>query len=292
MDDSATIATEPPILDVRAVSADYGSSGRRRRPASDPDHGFALRDISFTIPRGESVGLVGESGSGKTTLGNCIAGLLRVSSGEIRYNNRLVSSPEHKPRLPRVHGVQVVYQDPFSALNPRRSVGSILREILLVHKMCDRKQASERSKTLLRQVGLDSRVLKSRPRALSGGMCQRVAIARALAFEPELLIADEVVSALDASVQAQVLNLLADLRETMGLSLLFISHDLAVVNQLCGRVAVMHGGRIVEIGMTSEVLRSPKDQYTRELLRAIPQIISRDTTIPQKGILSRGSTLE
>jgi ABC-type glutathione transport system ATPase component len=201
--------------------------------------------------------------------------LLRLSSGEIHYSGTLVSSPQHKPRLPRVHGVQVVYQDPFSALNPRRSVGSILREILVVHKMCERRQAPERSRALLRQVGLDSRVLKARPRALSGGMCQRVALARALAFEPQLLIADEVVSALDASVQAQVLNLLADLREMMGLSLLFISHDLAVVNQLCGRVAVMHKGRIVEFGVASEVLRSPKAQYTRGLLSAIPQVIAR-----------------
>jgi peptide/nickel transport system ATP-binding protein len=301
-DAAATSAGEElqPLLEVRGVRASYYSDRRRRKRftervedgaatstvagatgtpsasagkgSASPSRAFELRDVSVIVPRGACVGLVGESGSGKTTLGNCVAGLLPVIAGEIRYNGAIVSSPVQKPKLPRVHGVQVVYQDPYSALNPRRSVGSILREILLVHKLCSRSEVRMRCEGLLAQVGLDPRVLASRPRALSGGMCQRVAIARALAFEPELLIADEVVSSLDASIQAQVLNLLTDLREAMGLSVLFISHDLAVVNQLCDTVAVMYRGRVVEVGRTESVLQAPRDDYTRRLLKAIPRI--------------------
>jgi ABC-type glutathione transport system ATPase component len=233
--------------------------------------------VSLSIRAGECLGLVGQSGSGKSTLGNCIAGLLPIETGEVRYRENVVASAGTIARLPRVRGVQVVYQDPYSALNPRRTVGSVLREILLVHRLTTRAGVHARCVELVEQVGLDAGVLSRRPRELSGGICQRVAITRALAFEPELLIADEVVSALDASIQAQVLNLLADLRDRTGVSMLFITHDLAVVNQLADRVVVLHEGRVVEEGETGSVLRAPQHSYTRSLLAAVPSLERRRT---------------
>ena len=174
--------------------------------------------------------------------------------------------------MPRVNGVQMVYQDPYSALNPKRAVGSTLREILTVHKLCPRPAVKDRAVELLESVGLSSDVLTRRPRSLSGGMCQRVAIARALAFQPTVLVADEVVSALDASVQAQVLNLIADTRENAGLSVVFVTHDLAVVNQVCDRVVVLHRGVIVESGTPEAILSNPSDPYTRSLIDAVPEL--------------------
>jgi peptide/nickel transport system ATP-binding protein len=233
---------------------------------------MAVRHVSLAVQPGESVGLVGESGSGKTTLGNCIVGLMPLAEGEIRYEGRQASIPRQRPAFPRVQGVQTVYQDPNSALNPRRSIGSLINEVLVVHRMVPRAQVAERCSELLNQVGLSSSIKARRPRELSGGMCQRVAIARALAFEPRILVADEIVSALDASVQAQVLNLLVELRARTGIAILLITHDLAVVNQACDRVAVMHDGEIVETGPTAGVLRRPQHSYTVSLLEAVPHI--------------------
>lgn len=233
---------------------------------------MAVQNVSMSIDRGSIAGLVGESGSGKTTLGHCVVGLMRVAAGEIHYGGALASSPQHRPSFPRVRGVQIVYQDPNSALNPRRTVGSLIREVLQVHRLVPRGQKADRCAELLEQVGLPGSVASRRARELSGGMCQRVAIARSLAFEPRLLVADEIVSALDASVQAQVLNLLADLRARTGVAILLITHDLAVVNQVCDQVLVMHRGRLVEAGSTQEVLRSPAHRYTESLLQAVPQI--------------------
>jgi ABC-type glutathione transport system ATPase component len=222
--------------------------------------------------------VVGQSGSGKTTLGNCLAGLLPVDAGTICYQDQVVAEAGRPMRIPRVDGVQMVYQDPYSTLNPRRSVGSVLREILTVHRLCARQERQERCEELVEQVGLDARVLRQRPAQLSGGMCQRIAIARALAFRPKLLIADEIVSALDASVQAQVLNLVADLRDSSDVAIVFITHDLSVVNQLCDRVLVMHRGRIVEQGPTRQVLTEPTHDYTAELIAAVPTV-----TNPESG---------
>jgi peptide/nickel transport system ATP-binding protein len=261
------------LLDVRNISASYGDRrGRFVRIWVTESPQPVLHDVAITIRRGECLGLVGQSGSGKTTLGNCIAGLVPLTSGEIRYRGDVVASAGRVAVLPRVRGVQVVYQDPYSALNPRRTVGSILREILLVHKLASRSTVRARCVELVEQVGLDAGVLSRRPRQLSGGIAQRVAITRALALEPELVIADEVVSALDASIQAQVLNLLADLRARTGISLLFITHDLAVVNQIADRVVVLHEGYVVEEGATDSVLRDPQHPYTRSLLAAVPSI--------------------
>jgi peptide/nickel transport system ATP-binding protein len=252
---------QPPLLELREVSAGYG------KPVQ-----LAVREVSLGIQPGESVGLVGESGSGKTTLGNCVVGLMRLTAGEIWYAGTLASSAGKRPAFPRARGVQTVYQDPNSALNPRRSVGSLINEVLLVHRMVPRSEVAGRCTDLLAQVGLSASIKSRRPRELSGGMCQRVAIARALAFEPRILVADEIVSALDASVQAQVLNLLVELRARTGIALLLITHDLAVVNQACDRVVVMHEGEAVETGPTADVLRHPRDEYTVSLLEAIPQI--------------------
>jgi len=195
-----------------------------------------------------------------------------ISEGEVVFKGKVASRPGETPSPPRVNGVQMIYQDPYSALNPKRTVGSTLKEILLVHKMCPRAQARQRSAELLEAVGLSGDLLRRRPRSLSGGMCQRVAIARALAFKPSVLVADEVVSALDASIQAQVLNLLADAREEGELSVVFITHDLAVVNQVCDRVVVLHRGEIVESGIPAEILARPEDPYTRSLIAAIPKL--------------------
>jgi peptide/nickel transport system ATP-binding protein len=252
----------PPLLRLRGVSARYTPSQ------------LAVREVTLDLNRGESVGLVGESGSGKTTLGNCIAGLMPLAAGEIRYQGTPVSRPGGRLTFPRVRGVQIVYQDPQEALNPHRSVGSLISEVLRVHGLVPRSAVSARCSELLARVGLDASVKPLRPRYLSGGMCQRVAIARALAFEPRVLVADEIVSALDASVQAQVLNLLAELRERTGIAILLITHDLAVVNQSCDRVAVMHDGEIVETGPVTDVLTRPRHPYTGSLIRAVPRLES------------------
>ena len=271
--------TAGPLLELKGVCATYdraarsrgrGLSGARMRHPGEPV--MAVRNASLVIQRGESVGVVGESGSGKTTLGNCAVGLIPLAAGEILYEGRPASVAGRRPAFPRVRGVQVVYQDPHSALNPRRRIGSLINEVLLVHRMAPRSKVDDRCSELLDQVGLSSSIKSRRPRELSGGMCQRVAIARALAFEPRILVADEIVSALDASVQAQVLNLLVELRVRTGIAIMLITHDLAVVNQDCDRVVVMHDGEIVETGATADVLRQPQHSYTISLLEAVPHI--------------------
>ena len=275
------LADPSAILELNGVSAHYGkvgrrgpgrSAARRRPPGSSGAPLPALADVHLTVRQGESLGIVGESGSGKTTLGKCVVGLMPISAGQIMFRGQVVGRPGRVADVPRVNGVQMVYQDPYSALNPKRTVGSTLREILTVHKLCARSQAQDRSAELLESVGLSADILKRRPRSLSGGMCQRVAIARALAFGPTVLVADEVVSALDASVQAQVLNLIADTRETAGLTVIFITHDLAVVNQVCDRVIVLNRGAVVESGNTADILSRPSDPYTRSLIDAVPEL--------------------
>ena len=210
----------------------------------------AVDGVDLDIGRAEALALVGESGSGKSTLALALAGLRPVDGGEIRYDGRVL--PARRTRADR-RRVQMVFQDPYSSLNPRLTVGGILAE-------------------LLRLVGLDEGALSAYPRQFSGGQRQRVAIARALALRPEILIADEPVSALDVSVQATILNLLRDLRRELGLTLLLISHNLAVVRHLCDRVAVMYLGRIIEVAPTEQLFSAPQHPYTRGLLAAIPKL--------------------
>jgi ABC-type glutathione transport system ATPase component len=248
------------LLELQDVSASYG----RRE---------AVRQATLAMDRGEIVGLVGESGSGKTTLGNCVTGLMRLTAGEIWFAGKLVSRAGMRPRVPWAPGgVQGIYQDPASALNPRLSVGGLIDEVLRVHRVVRRSEVSARRTQLLDQVGLSPSIRKRRARELSGGQCQRVAIARALALNPGVLVADEIVSSLDASVQAQVLNLLTVLSAAAGIAVLLITHDLAVVRQVCDRVAVMHDGQLVETGPADAVLSRPEHEYTIALLDALPRL--------------------
>ena len=229
----------------------------------------AVDGVDLEIGRGEALALVGESGSGKSTLALALCGLRPVDTGDIMLNGRTL--PARRSRADQ-RRIQMVFQDPYSSLNPRLTVGGVLRELLRVHHVVPRKQVDEESRHLLTLVGLGEQALGSYPRQFSGGQRQRVAIARALALRPDLLIADEPVSSLDVSVQATILNLLAGLRKELGLTLLLISHNLAVVRHLCDRVAVMYLGRIVEVAPTEELFSAPRHPYTRGLLAAIPRL--------------------
>ncbi|HEX4189951.1 MAG TPA: ATP-binding cassette domain-containing protein [Marmoricola sp.] len=251
------------LLDVRGLSKTYRAIGRA--PVT------ALDDVYFRVPRGEITGLVGESGSGKSTTIRCILGLEKADDGWISYDgSRLVSGGRGLGRA-RHREIQVVFQDPTSSLNPRMTAGELIGEGLVVHGLCGSKdERADRVAELMTLVGLDPAAADRRPRSFSGGQRQRIAIARALAVEPRLLICDEAVSALDVSVQAQILNLLLDMRERLGLSVLFVAHDLAIVHQIASEVVVLQGGRVVEAGPCAEVFADPQHPYTRELLAAVP----------------------
>lgn len=232
----------------------------------------AVDDISFVVAAGTSLAIVGESGSGKTTVARMIVGLLEPTSGTIRVQgtDRSTRARSTAERRRRGAEVQIVFQDPYSSLDPRQSGTSAIDEVLRLHRGGDDGQRQARVRELGEMVGLDERQLGAWPGALSGGQRQRVAIARALAAEPKLLILDESVAALDVSIQAQVLNLLADVRASTGVSYLFISHDLAVVRQLTDHTIVMQNGIVVEQGPTAQVLDDPQHAYTRELRASVP----------------------
>ncbi|OHU20855.1 glutathione ABC transporter ATP-binding protein [Mycobacteroides franklinii] len=230
----------------------------------------AVDDVSFTIGRGEVVGLVGESGSGKSTIGRAAVGLLKVASGAIYVAGKDISTANRKQLRDIRSKVGVVFQDPGSSLNPRWPIGQSIAEPLTLHTDMDRTQRESRVKTLLEQVQLPATMRNRFPHQLSGGQRQRVGIARALALEPTLLIADEPTSALDVSVQARVLELFAELQREHGFACLFISHDLAVVELVASRIAVLNHGRLAEFGSDTQVLTAPKDDYTKRLLAAVP----------------------
>ncbi len=234
-------------------------------------------DLSLTIHQGETVGLVGESGSGKSTLGRSIVGLIKPDSGKILFEGVDLLSLSRPAFRPYRRHVQMVFQDPYASLNPRHTVGDIITQGPVAFGE-DRGKALEKAKDLLKLVGLDASAAERFPHEFSGGQRQRISIARALALEPKLLIADEPVSALDVSVQAQVLDLLEDLRHRLNLSMLFITHDLRIAAQICDTIAVMQKGRIVEIGPAKEVFGNPQHAYTRTLLDAIP---GKGWTIPE-----------
>jgi ABC-type glutathione transport system ATPase component len=259
-----------PILEVRGLRKVFDV---RREQGRGREELIAVDDASFTLPLNGSLAIVGESGSGKTTVARMIAGLERPTLGSIFVNGvgGGGARPRGAGRRRRGKDVQMVFQDPYSSLDPRQTIGSCIAEVLSLHFELSSKGRDERVAGLLGDVGLAQRHASVHPRSLSGGQRQRVAIARALAAEPRVLILDEAVSALDVSVQAQILNLLDDLRQTREISYLFISHDLAVVQQVCDEVVVMHRGRIVEAGMTDDVLRAPTDEYTRRLIAAVPR---------------------
>jgi peptide/nickel transport system ATP-binding protein/oligopeptide transport system ATP-binding protein len=245
------------LLEARGLDISY----RRRRGHDDR----IVRDVSFGIAPGEVLALVGESGSGKTTIARAVVGLVSAS-GELRFGGEDVALGHRRPHAMR-RRIQIVFQDPRSSLNPRMTVMQILAEVWATHPEVapagDRRAAATE---VLERVGLTGAVLDRRPLALSGGQCQRVSIARAIALRPELIVCDEAVSALDVSVQAQILRLLVDLKASTGISMLFITHDLGVVRQIADRVAVMEKGTIVEQGPTDQIFREPRHPYTQILL--------------------------
>ncbi len=231
----------------------------------------AVDGVSFTLKRGEVLGLVGESGCGKSTLARTILQLLPTTEGRILFNGKDLTASSRKEMTKIRCDMQMIFQDPFASLNPRRTVFETLAEPLRVHKLCELSAIPQRVAALLETVGLSSRFIHKYPHEFSGGQRQRIAIARALALEPKLIIADEPVSALDVSIQAQILNLLAELTRKMGLSLVFIAHDLSVVKHISDRIAVMYLGKVVELGTALEIIDTPKHPYTRALVSAIPR---------------------
>jgi oligopeptide/dipeptide ABC transporter ATP-binding protein len=232
----------------------------------------AVSDVALDIAAGEALALVGESGCGKTTLGRAVAGLQAVDSGTIRFRGVDITTSASRGRTDARRTIQTVFQDPFSALDPRMPVSRIIIEPLTIHRIGSVAERRAKARALVEQVGLPADALNRYPHEFSGGQRQRIAIARALSAEPELVIADEPLSALDVSIQSQILNLMKELQQGRRLSYLFISHDLAVVNHLADRVAVMYLGRIVELAPRDLLFRSPSHPYTQALLEAIPRI--------------------
>jgi len=234
------------------------------------DHVKAVDDVSFEVRAGETLGLVGESGSGKTTTGYCVLQLLKPTSGSVIFNGHDLTTMRKKALRAVRRDLQVVFQDPYASLNPRMTVGDIVSEPLLVHDVGDRRSRRRSAEQLLEVVGFNPDFINRYPHEFSGGQRQRIGIARALALNPSLIICDEPVSALDVSIQAQILNLLKDLQHEFGLAYLFIAHDLAVVRTMSDRIAVMNRGKIVEEGRAEEVYTNPQHPYSQALLAAVP----------------------
>ncbi|MHA7775446.1 ABC transporter ATP-binding protein [Roseibium sp. M-1] len=262
------------VLEIRDVSLTF--TGKRGvldvvagRPPRDVN---ALNGVSLELHRGETLGVVGESGCGKSTLARCIVRLYKPKDGEIRFNSADIFAAGEPRDRSYNRRVQMMFQDPYSSLNPRMTTGQILKEALLVHRMCGEAEVPGRMERLMDLVQLPHDALEKLPHEFSGGQRQRIAIARALAVEPEVLIADELVSALDVSVQAQIVNLLLELQERLGLTILFVAHDLRLVRHVSNRVAVIYLGRIVEIGDSETLFARPMHPYSQALLSAAPSL--------------------
>ncbi len=257
------------ILQAEGVTKDYVAArsflGKPTRVVQ------AVRGVNLSIAAGTTLALVGESGSGKSTLGRCIAGLVRPSTGKIRLAGHDVRQLSGASLLSFRRQVQTIFQDPYSSLNPRRTVGEAIMDGMVIHNLYTPEERHARMLGLLARVGLQSDHAKRFPHQFSGGQRQRIAIARALALEPRFIVADEAVSALDVSVKAQVLDLLADLQAEKGLTYLFISHDLGVVRHIADRVAIMAAGELIEEGECDQIFEAPVEGYTRDLIAAVPR---------------------
>lgn len=256
-----------PLVDVRHLTKRFIRPGRWLRATVTST---AVDDVSFQIGAGETFGLVGESGSGKTTTGRCLLRLMEPTSGQVRFDGEDVLAFTPAQMRAARRRMQIVFQDPYSSLDPRLAVGVSVEEPLVIHGVGSKAARRQRVSELLELVGLDPSTASRLPRDFSGGQRQRLALARALALNPSFIVADEPVSSLDVSVQAQVMNLLVDLQDRLSLTYLLISHDLRLVEHVCERVAVMYRGRIVEMGSTAAIFAGPRHLYTQALLSAVP----------------------
>ena len=236
----------------------------------------AVENVSFKIPEGEILGLVGESGSGKTTLGRSIIRLIEPSAGEILYNNKNIIDYSEKEMRKLRKDFQIIFQDPFASLDPRKKIFDIISQGLKIHTNLNKQEIYEKVLTIIKDVGLQEEHLNRYPHEFSGGQRQRIGIARSLVLDPKFIIADEPVSALDVTIQAQILNLILELKEKYSLTILFISHDLSVINQIADRVMVMYLGHIVEVASTKNLFSNPKHPYTKSLIETAPQIFRKN----------------
>jgi len=257
-----------PLLSVCGLRKVYPARGGITGKSGTPV--VAVDDVSFDVNPGETLGIVGESGSGKSTTAYCVLRLVEPTAGSVVFDGTDVTALS-QAKLRRIRGqMQIVFQDPYSSFDPRMRVGTVVEEPLRVHGIGNRADRKRLVADLLERVGLEASAADRYPHEFSGGQCQRVGIARALALEPKLVVCDEPVSALDVSVQAQILNLLKDLQDALGLTYLFISHDLAVIRAVSDHIAVMNSGRIVEFSAANDLFNDPRDSYTKKLLSAIP----------------------
>lgn len=261
--------TKENILEVKNLSKTYSQRGAWGTRGNDV---FAVKNVNLEIKKGEVFGLVGESGCGKSTLCNCVMKLLPPTSGEILFEGKDICTLKGAELKVFRQNIQLIFQNPFSSLNPKMKIKEILLEPLVVHGFKDKKVQEMRLNEILEFVGLSQDDLVRYPHEFSGGQRQRIAIARALILKPKFIVADEPVSALDVSIQAQIINLLIELKQKFDITYLFISHDLNVVRYICDKIAIMHEGEIVESGSTEEIFNNPKMPYTQKLLGAIPRI--------------------
>ena len=268
-----------PILNVVDLTVDFPVFGGILQREIDTVH--AVKSVSFDLEKGETLGIVGESGSGKSTLGNAILNVLRLTAPDVKISGTVnlningktteISSLTRNQSKPYRKHVQMIFQDPYSSLNPRMLVRDIIKEPLTINTNLSNLEKNKKVDWLLEKVGLSAEQSTRYPHEFSGGQRQRIGIARSLATEPEIIIADEPVSALDVSIQAQIINLMMDLQEEFNLSIIFIAHDLSVVKHISNRIGVMYAGELVEINQTEKIFDNPQHSYTQELLRAIPQ---------------------